>query len=332
MRIAIDAMGGDNAPKIVVEGAIKAAKEFGDLTVVLYGDEQQIKDSITEDLNNIEIVHTSEKIEGTDEPVRAVRRKKDSSMVVAAKAVKNGTDNALVSAGNTGALLTAGTLIVGRIKGIERPALMAILPAVGGEKESFNFLDLGANADSKPKNLEQFAVLASYYAEKIQGITNPTVALLNNGTEENKGNELTKSTHDLLKENGAINFIGNVEARELLEGPANVIVTDGFTGNAVLKTLEGTVKTILSLIKSTIKEGKTTTKFGGLLIKKDLSKLKNVLDYSQHGGAVLIGTKAPVVKTHGSADAEAIYSTIRQTRTMVQSNMIEELVDYFEND
>jgi len=332
MRIAVDAMGGDNAPQAIVEGSIRAAKDFNDVTIVLYGDEAQIKQHLGQEKSSIEVMHTTEKIEGDDDPVRAVRRKKDSSMVVAAKSVKNGENDALVSAGNSGALLTAGTLIVGRIKGIERPGLMTTFPAIVGEKDSFNFLDLGANSDSKPKNIEQYGILGTYYSKKIQGIQNPKVALLNNGTEKNKGNEVSKEAYELLNNNESIQFIGNIEARELLSGPADVIVVDGFTGNAVLKTIEGTVSALMSVMKNMIKESGIKGKLGGALLKDDLSNLKDQLDYSKHGGAVLIGVKAPVVKTHGSANADAVYSTIRQTRTMISSNIIEDLVEYFENE
>lgn len=329
MRIAIDAMGGDNAPQAIVEGAIRAAKEFDDITIVLYGDEEQISKYMDQSVPTIEIVHTTEKIEG-DDSVKAVRRKKDASMVVAAKSVKEGENEAIISAGNTGALLTAGTLIVGRIKGIDRPGLMTTFPAITGEKESFNFLDLGANSDSKPENINQYAVLGTYYSKKIQGIKNPTVALLNNGTEANKGNEISRKAYELLNENESIQFIGNVEARELLNGPADVVVTDGFTGNAVLKSIEGTAKALLQVIAKTIKDSGAKGKLGGALLKNDLSALKDQLDYSKHGGAVLVGVKAPVIKTHGSANADAVYSTIRQTRTMLSSHVIEELVKYFE--
>lgn len=328
MRIAVDAMGGDNAPKAIVEGAYQAAKEFKDVTIVLYGDENQINTHLSEKLNNIEIIPTTEVISGDDDPVRAVRRKKDSSMVRAAKDTHESAVDALVSAGNTGALLTSGTLVVGRIKGVDRPALMTSFPSLYSD-ETFLFMDLGANADSKPINIDQFAVLGTYYAKSVQNKVNPTVALLNNGSEDNKGNDLTKKAFKLLKENKQINFIGNVEAKELLKAPADVIVTDGFTGNAVLKTLEGTAKSVVDLIKSTIKNGSTKTKIGGLMIKKDLSSIAGNLDYSKLGGAILFGVKAPVIKTHGSANAEAVYHTIKQAKSILQANIIEELTNYF---
>lgn len=329
MKIAVDAMGGDNAPKAIVEGALRAAKDFNDITVVLYGDENKINSFLIEKVDNIEIVHTTEVVESNDDPVRAVRRKKDSSMVRAARDTKEGTVDALVSAGNTGALLTAGTLVVGRIKGIDRPALMTTFPSLYSNNV-FQFMDLGANADSKPLNLEQFAVLGSYYAKNMQNKVNPTVALLNNGTEENKGNDLSKKAYELLSANEELNFIGNVEAKELLSAPADVIVTDGFTGNAVLKTLEGTAKAVINVIKSTIKNGSMKTKLGGLMIKDELSSIKDVMDYSKLGGAILFGVKAPVIKTHGSANSEALYHTIKQAKEILSTNMIADLTKYFE--
>lgn len=330
MRIAVDAMGGDNAPQAIVEGSIKAAKEFKDITIVLYGKQHMIKKYINEELENIEIVHTDEKIESEDDPVRSIRRKKDASMVMAAKSVKDQENDALFSAGNTGALLASGTLIIGRVKGIDRPGLLATLPVMADKQDAFNLLDVGANADSKPSNINQYATLGTYYAKFVRGIDNPRVGLLNNGTEENKGNEVTKEAYKLLKQNEAINFIGNVESRELLNGIADVVVADGFTGNAVLKTIEGTALSMVKLIKDSILNNGLKAKMGGLLLKDSLSNLKDVLDYSKHGGAVLLGLKAPVVKTHGSATSEPVYQTLKQIREMLSSHVVEDLVKYYE--
>lgn len=331
-KIAIDAMGGDNAPKEIVAGVLLAVKEFSDVSYVLYGDEAKIRKYLIEHHDKIEIVHTTEKIESDDEPVKAVRQKRQSSMVLAAQAVKDKQQDALFSAGNTGALLAVGLFVIGRIKGIDRPALMPTLPNLKDATKQFLMLDVGANADCKVQNLEQFAVLGNYYAKHVLNIEQPRVALLNNGAEETKGNELTKQTHQLLKANSALNFIGNVESRELLNGAADVVVTDGFTGNAILKSVEGTALSLVDLIKTTIKNGTVTTKIGGALVKSSLSGIKDRLDYSQYGGAVLFGIKAPVVKTHGSADKVAVYHTIKQIRTILQSKVIDNVVDYFEND
>lgn len=328
-RIAIDAMGGDYAPKEIVEGVMRAAQEFEDIEYILYGDESKIRDYLTDE-TRITIYHTDEKINSDDEPVKAIRQKKNASMVLAAQAVKNKEADAVFSAGNTGALLAAGLLIVGRIKGIDRPGLMPTLPVLNDPTRQFVFMDVGANADSKPENLNQFATLGSFYAKAVQGIASPKVALLNNGAEETKGNELMKAVHGLLKERTDINFIGNIEARDLLDGHADVVVTDGFTGNAVLKSVEGTAMSLIGLIKQTIQTGNLKTKIGGLLVKESLRSIRNVLDYSQHGGAVLFGLKAPVVKTHGTADATAVFHTIKQIRTILHSQVIDELVAHFE--
>ena len=329
MKIAVDAMGGDHAPQAIVRGAEQAAQQFRDIRVVLYGDKEAILPHL-EQPELVDIVHTTEKVASDDDPVRAVRRKKKASMVLAAREVKEGKVDAVISAGNTGALLAAGTLIVGRIKGIDRPALMSTMPSLEGEREAFTFMDLGANADCKPEQLYQFGILGSYYAASIRQIDQPTVALLNNGTEDNKGNMLSKAAFKLLQEDQSLNFVGNVEARDILQAPADVIVTDGFTGNAVLKSIEGTAKSLMNIIKSTIKLGGMTTKLGGLLVKKDLSSIKDTLDYSKYGGAVLFGLKAPVIKTHGSANEEAVYHTIKQARDILRAGVIDQLREAFD--
>lgn len=331
MRIAIDAMGGDDAPKVIIEGVLVAAEAFPDTTMVLYGDETKINEHMTKTLPNIEIVHTKEKIEGDDDPVRSIRRKKDASMVLAAHSVKNGENDALFSAGNTGALLAAGTLIIGRIRGIDRPALMASMITVTSERDKMLVLDLGANADAKPSNLDQYAMLGAYYATYVNKVENPTVALLNNGTEDNKGNQLTKASFDLLKVNENINFIGNVEAREMFNGPADVLVMDGFTGNAVLKSMEGTASTVVNLLIDAIKDGGVKSKLGALLMKDQLKGLKDTMNLSKLGGAMLFGVKSPVMKTHGATDAEAVYHTLRQTRDILQSDVLTDIVKYFES-
>lgn len=330
MRIAIDAMGGDDAPKVVVEGTMVAAEAFPDTTMVMYGDESQINKYLTKNYNNIEIVHTTEKIEGDDDPVRSIRRKKDASMVLAAHSVKNGENDALFSAGNTGALLAAGTLIIGRIRGIDRPALMGTMMTTNPERERMLVLDLGANSDAKPENLDQQATLGTYYAKYVHNIKEPTVALLNNGTEDNKGNQLTQKAFTLLKENEEIHFVGNREARELFDAPADVLVMDGFTGNAVLKSMEGTAMTIINLLKDSIKNSGIKSKVGALLLKDNLKELKDAMDFSKLGGAILFGCKNPVMKTHGATNSEAVYHTLRQTRDILLSNVIADVVDYFE--
>ncbi|MEI2663926.1 phosphate acyltransferase PlsX [Rossellomorea sp. LJF3] len=325
MKLAVDAMGGDHAPKEIVLGVKRALREFNDIEVLLYGDEKQISQYITPE-DRLTIIHTDEVIEGTDEPVRAVKRKKNASMVLMAQAVKNGEADACISAGNTGALMTAGLFIVGRIDGIERPALAPTLPTLDGK--GFLMLDLGANVDAKPEHLAQYAVMGSIYSEKVRGISNPRVGLLNIGTEDKKGNELTKKTFQLLN-NLPINFVGNVESRDLLDGPADVVVTDGFTGNMVLKTIEGTALSVFSMLKKTFTSS-TKNKLAAGLVKNDLKQLKNMLDYTEYGGAGLFGLKAPVIKAHGSSNEVALYNAMRQAREMVKhdvSNTIKDAIN-----
>lgn len=332
MRIAVDAMGGDHAPQAIVEGILMAEKEYSDVVFMLYGDGEQIRPLLGENYNTdkIKIIHTDEKIESDDEPVRAVRSKRNASMVLAARAVKNGEADALFSAGNTGALLASGLLVIGRIKGIDRPGLMPVLPVIGKDDTQFVFMDVGANADSKPENIHQFGILGSYYAQFVLGIDAPRVALLNNGSEAGKGSELSKNSYELLEADSSLNFTGNIEARELFAGDADVIVTDGFTGNAVLKTIEGTALSIMKMLKSGIMNGGVKAKIGGVMIKDALVEVKDTMDYSKHGGAVLFGLRAPVVKTHGSADKTAVYYTIKQIRRILSSHVIEDLVKHFE--
>lgn len=322
-RIAVDAMGGDNAPQALVEGVNQAIQEFKDIEVILYGDEAKIKQYLTAS-ERVSIVHTDEKIDSDDEPTRAIRRKKQASMVLAAHAVKNGEADAMLSAGNTGALLASGYFIVGRIKVIDRPGLMSTLPTLDGK--GYDMLDLGANAENTPTHLHQYAIMGAYYAENVRGIKRPRVGLLNNGTEESKGDPLRKETYQLLAADPALNFVGNVEARDLMVGVADVIVTDGFTGNAVLKTMEGTALGLFKQLKTVLGGGGLKAKLGALLLKNDLRGLKKTLDYSDVGGAVLFGLQAPVVKTHGSSDAKAVYSTIRQIRTMLETDVIRKSV------
>lgn len=325
-KIAVDAMGGDNAPQAIVEGVNRALAEFSDIEVQLYGDEAKIKKYLTA-TERVSIIHTDEKINSDDEPAKAIRRKKKASMVLGAQAVKEGQAHAVVSAGNTGALLAAGLFVVGRIKGVDRPGLMSTLPTTDGK--GYDMLDLGANAENTPAHLHQYAILGSFYAKNVRGIDNPRVGLLNNGTESTKGDPLHKEAYELLAKESSINFVGNVEARDLMNGVADVVVSDGFTGNAVLKTMEGTALNILGSLKSSIKSGGWKAKLGALLLKNSLYSLKDSMDYSSAGGAVLFGLKAPVVKCHGSSDAKAVFNTIKQVRVMLETNVVGQLVEAF---
>ncbi len=317
MKLAIDAMGGDNAPKEIVLGAMKAVETFPDIQIILVGDESRIKETLI-DHERISIIHTNEVILGTDEPARAVRRKKNASMVLAARQVADGLADACLSAGNTGALMAAGLFVVGRIAGIDRPALAPTLPTIEGE--GFLLLDVGANADAKPEHLLQYAIMGSIYCQKVRGQSSPRVGLLNIGTEEKKGNELTKHAFDLLK-TANLNFVGNVEARDLLNGVADVVITDGFTGNMVLKTIEGTAFAMFKMLKSAL-TGSVKSKLAAAVLKPNLKELKNKLDYSEYGGAALFGLKAPVIKAHGSSNAQALFSAVGQTREMVTNNVV----------
>ncbi|ESV55746.1 phosphate acyltransferase [Streptococcus agalactiae LMG 14747] len=325
-RIAVDAMGGDHAPQAIVEGVNRALHDFSDIEVQLYGDEAKIRPYLTEN-ERVSIVHTSEKIDSDDEPAKAIRRKKEASMVLAAKAVKEGQADAVLSAGNTGALLAAGLFVVGRIKGVERPGLLSTLPTTDGK--GFDMLDLGANAENTPAHLHQYAILGSFYAQNVRHIQKPRVGLLNNGTEATKGDPLHKEAYELLSKDPSIHFVGNVEARDLMSGVADIVVSDGFTGNAVLKAIEGTALTIMGGLKTSIKSGGLKAKIGALFLKDSLYQLKDTMDYSSAGGAVLFGLKAPVVKSHGSSDDASIYHTIKQIRTMLESEVVNQLVATF---
>ncbi|EHR85904.1 phosphate acyltransferase PlsX [Staphylococcus epidermidis] len=320
VKIAVDMMGGDDAPSIVLDAVKKAVEDFKDLEIILFGDESQYNLSH----ERIEFRHCTEKIEMEDEPVRAIKRKKDSSMVKMAEAVKSGEADGCVSAGNTGALMSAGLFIVGRIKGVARPALVVTLPTTDGK--GFVFLDVGANADAKAEHLLQYAQLGNIYAQKIRGIQNPSVSLLNIGTEAAKGNSLTKKAYDLFEKNQSFNFTGNIEAKTLMDGNVDVVVTDGYTGNMVLKNLEGTAKSIGKMLKETIMSS-FKNKLAGAVLKKDLDTFAKKMDYSEYGGSVLLGLDGTVVKAHGSSNAKAFYSAIRQAKIAGEENIVQIMKD-----
>ncbi len=321
MKIIVDAFGGDNAPVEIVKGAISAAEKYG-LEILFTGDEQKIRDVMNEysfDGKNVEIVNTTELITMHDEPVKAVRSKKDSSLVVGATLLKEGRGDAYVSAGSTGALLTAATLIVGRIKGIKRPALATVIPT---EKGASLLLDCGANVECKPDYLQQFAIMGSVYAAPMLGIDNPTVGLLNNGTEETKGTEVHKQANALLENTEHINYIGNIEAKEYIMGGCDVLVADGFSGNIFLKTMEGTAKLIMKEIKG-IFLSSLKNKLAALAVKGSVNGLKKRMDASEYGGAPLLGISKPVIKAHGNSDAKGFESAIRQAMNFVNAGIVE---------
>lgn len=322
MKIAIDAMGGDNAPKSTVEGAVLAAKRYSDIEIILVGQIDEIKKCQPTDFpSNISLVNATEVILTEEEPVKAVRRKKDSSLVVASKMVKENKADAVITAGNTGAFMIAGLLIGGRLSGIERPALAPVLPTTG--KNGMLLLDVGANMDPKPENLAQYALMGKVYSEQVLGIENPRIGLLNVGTEDTKGNELMKKTFPLLKEL-PINFVGNIEARDLPSGACDVLVCDGFSGNVVLKLTEGLASSIFNLLKTEFTRT-FLSKLAALILKPGLKNLKKGMDYKEVGGAPLLGVKGAFIKGHGSSDGKAIMNAVRQARTFLKNQVIEKI-------
>ncbi|MGL4523264.1 MAG: phosphate acyltransferase PlsX [Bacilli bacterium] len=314
--IAVDAMGGDFAPFEIVKGVVAAAANYPNTNFILVGDKEKIE-AVCAIPKEIEIVHTAEKIDSDDEPRRALR-KREASMMVALNLVKEKKADACISAGNTGALMAGGLFIVGRMTGVDRPGLAPTLPTLDGK--GVVMLDLGANADAKPEHLLQYALMASIYAEKVRGISSPRVGLLNIGSEKGKGNDVTKKAYELLSE-APINFIGNVEGRDLMSGSADVIVTDGFTGNVALKTMEGTALGLFDLLKAEL-TSTFVAKMAAAILKPKLKGIKNKLDYSEYGGALLLGLAAPVVKAHGSSKARAVESAIKQTVSMVEKDVV----------
>ena len=319
MKIIIDAMGGDNGPIEIVKGSVDAVNEYG-IEVVLVGKENTIKHELEKyeyEKDKIGILNAEEIITNDDDPAVAIRRKKNSSMVVGCKALSDGLGDGFISAGSTGALLASGLFIVKRIDGIDRAALTVLYPTLTG----FSLLlDAGANVDCKPEYLNQFALMGSLYMEKVMGITSPKVGLVNIGAEKGKGNILTKETYDMI-ENSDLNFTGNVEARDLPNGVVDVIVSDGFAGNIVLKLTEGMAISIFSILKAEFTKN-IRTKIGAMLLKPELRNIKSRMDYREYGGAPLLGIKKPIVKAHGSSDAYAIKNAINQMIKFVDKDVI----------
>ena len=320
IRVAVDAMGGDNAPAEIVKGAVEALKASTDLMVILVGQEEAVQQELSKyqyDASRMEVVNATEIIEMAEPPVQAIRSKKDSSIVVAMKLVKNGEADAFVGAGSTGAVLVGGQLIVGRLKGVERPPLAPLLPT---EKGASLLIDCGSNVVARPSQLVQFAKMGSIYMENVMGVKNPRVAIVNIGAEEEKGNALVKETFPLLKACQDINFIGSIEARDIPSGYADVIVCEAFAGNIILKLYEGVGATLISMVK----KGMMSTlrsKIGALLVKPALKTTLKKFDTSQYGGAPLLGLKGLVVKTHGSSKAVEIKNSILQCVTFVEQGM-----------
>ena len=325
MKIIVDAMGGDNAPDVPVRACVETVNNKENIDIILVGKEEQIREKLAGlkyDEGRIEIIDAREIITNEEEPVKAVKQKKDASLVVAARLLSEDKGDAMLSMGSTGALLAAGILLVGRIKGVSRPALGTLIPTDGGGKL---LIDAGANTNCRSQILLQFAIMGSIYVNKVLGVKNPKIGLVNNGAEEGKGNDLTKETYQLLKETEHnLNFIGNLEGREMMQGEADVIVCDGFTGNIILKTLEGMGKVVSKNLKEIFKGGIFKT-LGGLLVLKGLNGFKKKMDYREYGGAPLIGLKKPVVKGHGSSDEKAALKTLMQIEKFILGDITKEI-------
>ncbi|VBB05662.1 fatty acid synthesis plsx protein [Lucifera butyrica] len=325
MKVAVDAMGGDYAPEEVVLGAVEAAREYK-CEIILVGDQDKIMHSLNEFENwqelGISVHHASQVIEMHEHPGAAVRKKKDASVVVATRLVKEGNCDVVISAGSTGAASAAALFGLGRIKGIERPAIATPIPNLTGTTV---LLDSGANVDGKPKHLLQSAVMGSIYAEYILGMPNPRVGLLNIGEEETKGNEQVLSTYPLLKQSHTINFIGNVEGRDISKGTVDVVVCDGFVGNIVLKFGEGLASAIMQLVKDAIKSSGFLTKVASLMILPALRRLKKKLDYAEYGGAPLLGVDGGCIICHGSSKAKAIKNAIRVAKEFTETRVVDHI-------
>ena len=321
MKIIVDMMGGDNAPLAVLEGAAQAVKEYG-VNVVGVGDEALVRKTAQENsipLDGIELVNCTEVIDMCDEPARAIRQKKDSSIVVGLNMLKDGKGDAFVSAGSTGALHVGASLIVRTLKGIKRPALATMVPA---KKQAYLLLDCGANVECRPEMLAAFAVMGSCYVNKVEGRRSPSVALANNGAEESKGTPMLKEAHQLLKTTPGIRFVGNIEPRDIMAGEVDVIVCDGFVGNVVLKLTEGVAGTLLGMLKDIFMQS-IVTKLCYLGVKGGLRNLKHMMDSEEIGGAPLLGAAKPVIKAHGNADAAVIYGALHQAATFVETGVMD---------
>lgn len=324
VRVAVDAMGGDNAPFVTVKGSVDAVKENGNLKVFLVGQEEAVNAELSKydyPKDKIEVVNATEVIEMAEPPVMAIRKKKDSSIVKAMYMVAHGEADAYVSAGSTGATLVGGQVIVGRLKGVDRAPLAPLIPT---EKGTSLLIDCGANVDARSSHLVQFAKMGTVYMENIMGIKNPTVGIVNIGAEEEKGNALVKETFPLLKNCPDINFIGSVEARDIPAGGADIIVCEAFTGNVILKMYEGVAKSMMHIIKGSLMSS-LKTKIGALLIKNDLKKSLSNYSLDQYGGAPMLGLKGLVVKTHGSANEIEVKNSILQCVTFTEQKISEKI-------
>lgn len=326
VTVALDAMGGDYAPVEIVKGAVDALQDIPNVKVILLGTEDAVLAELnkyTYDKDRVEVVHCNDVIEMAEAPVKSIQTKKDSSIVKGMKLVREEKAQAFVSAGSTGAILVGGTVLVGRVKGVERAPLAPLIPT---DKGATLLIDCGANVDARPSHLVQFAKMGSIYMEGLMGIENPRVALVSNGTEDEKGNALVKETHPLLKECKDINFIGNIEARDIPLGGCDVAVCEAFTGNAILKTYEGVGKVLLDKIKGSLMTN-LKTKIGALLIKDALKTTLKEFDVDQYGGAPLLGLRGLVVKSHGNSKAKVIKNCIAQCVTFAEQDVCNKIKD-----
>lgn len=331
MKIAIDGMGGDNAPKAIVEGVVEATKEFKDIEFFITGPEEMIREELQKcsySGDKIKVVNASEVITNNEHPVMAIRKKKDSSICKALNLVKDKECDAVISAGSTGAFLAGCTFIIGRIKGIKRPALAPIMP---GKNGPFMIVDCGANVDCKPEHLVNFAHMGKEYYKGVMGNNDPKVGLVNIGAEAEKGNELTKTTYGLLEQEEKLNFIGNVEPRYISDGDTQVLVCDGFVGNTVLKMYEGTASNLLNIIKDEILSTGIKSKIGAVLLKPVFANIKKKFDYKEYGGAPFLGVDGICIKAHGSSNAKAFKSAIRQTKNFYDSKVLDKIKEGLEN-
>lgn len=326
MIIALDVMGGDYAPLEIIKGAQAALKSQPDLKLILVGDEAVIRlhwAQVAKE-SRVEICHCTEVIHMNEHPAIAYRKKKDASITVATRCVKEGKANAVVSAGSTGAQMVAALFVLGRIKGVSRPAIGSFIPTLQGPRF---MLDVGANMDSQPENLLQFAWMGHIYVENALSTPKPSIYLLSNGTEEEKGDDRTQKTHQLLLQEGLLKFCGNIEGRDILKGKAQVIVCDGFSGNVALKTMEGTAEALFTLMKEAFMSD-LRSKAGALLLKPALKEIKKQLDYEEYGGAPLLGVNGVSVVCHGSSNAKAIESALIKTMDWVRSGYLEKLQEH----
>ncbi len=324
MKIIVDAFGGDNAPLEILKGCAQAVKE-NDFELKVVGNSDIINDVAGKNgisLEKMEIVHAEDVITMSDQPTEIMKSKKDSSMAVGLRLLASGEGDAFVSAGNSGALVVGATMIVKRIKGIKRPAFAPVIPKDNG---FFMLIDSGANVECKPQMLKQFGIMGSIYMRDVMGVKNPRVGLVNVGTEEHKGTPLQHGAYELLSKSG-LNFVGNVESREITFDAADVVVTDGFTGNIILKLYEGVATNTMGKIKNILKSG-FKNKIAGMILKSDMKKLKRETDYNEYGGAPIIGLKAPVFKAHGSSKANTFKNALRLTGAYVKNDVVQKISD-----